>query len=214
MNIQFLLKFGKIEHLTELLNVGHVYIKPGDFFKQNIDHGRFDKTEGRQRLQNLKDSYFELRPKGESQWRRLNFQKGKFENWFKISEYFIYSLYYISEDETKENPYFQIPETMKQMGDSYLVINNPKQFMDRIEKRLEKTGFEFNYGIVNYYDETQDQKNLTLFHKPKSFEYQNEFRILLKSNLTVPIEFDIGNLTDIAEIIGINDYTGFHFEWK
>ena len=44
MNIQFLLKFGEIEHLTELLNFGHVYIKPGDFFKKNIDHGRFDKT--------------------------------------------------------------------------------------------------------------------------------------------------------------------------
>ena len=103
---------------------------------------------------------------------------------------------------------------MKQMGDSFLVINNPKQFMDRITKRLEKTDFEFNYGIVNYYDETQDQKNLTLFHKPKSFEYQKEFRILLKSNLTEPIEFDIGNLTDIAEILGINDCMGFHFEWK
>ncbi len=214
MNIQFLLKFGKIEHLRQLLNSGRVYINCGSFFKQNIDHGRFDKAEGRISLQHLKDSFLDVRPKGESQWKRLSFQTGKFEYSFKISEYFIYSLYHFSDDETRSNSYFQFPESIKQMGDSYLLIKNPKQFMDRLIKGLEKNKFEYNYGVVTYYDETKNQDNLTLFHKPVSYAYQKEFRILVKSHQKDPIEFNIGSLEDIAEILGINDYKGLHFKWE
>jgi hypothetical protein len=60
MTVQFLLKFGQKEHIQKLLEEGLIYINSANFFKQDINHGRYDKAEGRTALMHLKNAVFEL----------------------------------------------------------------------------------------------------------------------------------------------------------
>lgn len=213
MDIQFLIKFGKKEHLDQLLNLGHIYIKPTSYFKQNINHGRFDKTEGRLKLLNVKNSYLEVRPKGESEWKKLDMKSGKIEYWHNVSEFFIYSLFHISEQETREIEYYKLPAEIRELGEFYLFIKDPKAFMNRMVKTLDRINLECAHGLIEYYDENKNYDRLTLFHKPEAYKYQKEFRIVVNSKSQDPLEFDIGSLRDIAEICHIDQYAGFQFKW-
>lgn len=220
MSIQFFLRFGQLEHLQQLLSSGHVYINRAKFFKKDLPHPRFDKNEGKLSISHLADAYIDIRPKGEVEWKKLNVQKGVFENSLNLEYTYIYSLFSILETETRESEFFEFSDDIKKMGKHFIIIRNPKEFMTRMLTALEKNSYCYEHGVVNYYDPQLDHKNLGLFHKGNQFQAQKEYRIAigLESEGQEPqqehIQFNIGSLEDIAEICETNQYRGLQFKWE
>lgn len=220
MSIQFLLKFGKFQHLKQLLSFGQIYIKQAEFFKQDIPHDRFDRTEGKLSIEHVADTFIEVRPSGTTDWKKLNVKTGVFEQSLKLDHRYIYSLFSILEIETRQNEFFEFSDDIKKMGDSYLLINNPREFMNRLLTTLDQGGYCYSHGIIEYYVPSGNHKKLGLFHKQSNYQYQKEYRIVIElnpdNNIQPPehIKFEIGNLEDIAEICSIDQHKGLQFRWK
>lgn len=211
--IQFFLKFGQTEHLEQLLTKGRIYINNAHFFKKESSHGRFDIAKGRQTIIHVKDTILEVKASEEKEWKKLKVKTGLFENYVNIDRVFIYCLFCILSTETKEMPRFELTNDIKEMGESYLLIKNAKEFMHRVVVGLKQNNYQYQYDVVNYYDPKLDYQKLGLFHKQEKFKYQKEFRILIESEPTEHIQFDIGNLEDISEICPVNKFKGFDFVW-
>lgn len=220
MTIQFLLKFGKFEHLNQLLSFGRIYVKHAEFFRQDIPHDRFDKTEGKLSIEHIANTFIEMRPSGTTEWKKLKVKTGVFEQSLKLDNCYIYSLFSILELETRQNEFFEFSDEIKKMGDSYLIINNPREFMNRFLTTLDQSGYCYRHGIIEYYDPSENHKKLGLFRKQNNYKYQKEYRIVIElnpeNNTQLPdhIKVDIGNLEDIAEICSIDQYKGLQFRWE
>jgi hypothetical protein len=82
----------------------------------------------------------------------------------------------------------------------FAVIINANPFMERVQTVLRQRGRNFEYGLVQYYDDTtfsgEIPRKRILFHKQKRFEYQREFRIAVKPILlgNDPMILDVGNI--------------------
>jgi hypothetical protein len=122
-------------------------------------------------------------------------------------------MYCITTELTKSTEFYELNPEIKQMGDWYLLIHKPRVFVSRMEIALKKSDLEYSYDTVHYYDETLSHNKLTLFHKPKKYMNQQEFRFVIKSTTTDPIQLKLGSLEDIAEMIDVGKYNGFRFVW-
>jgi hypothetical protein len=212
--IQFFIKFGQTEHLELLLKKGRIYINYANYFKRESSHGRFDITEGRQTIIHSKDAVLEVKVPEEKEWKKLKVKTGIFENYINIDRVFIYCLFCILASETKEMPRFELTNEIKEMGESYLLIKNSREFMRRVVLGLNQNNYNHEYSIINYYNPESDHKKLGLFYKQEKYNYQKEFRILVESEPAEHIQFDIGSLEDIAEICPTNKFKGFDFVWE
>lgn len=87
----------------------------------------------------------------------------------------------------------------------FVIFLQPDEFISRMNNAISKLGKSIKIGIVHYYK--LDEKlirNLSYFHKPDIYSYQNEFRILFKNENAVQQIFNIGSLNDICLEIDIN----------
>jgi hypothetical protein len=179
-NIQFLLKFGRKCDLEKLLREGMFYAAPIKSFKRDISHDRYDKHEGLKELIHLNSSHkIQIMATEWDNWKFLPMTKGTFKGWHDDSSYHSYSLFSISKEETEEQEYFPIPEKMKEFGQHYLLIQNPKEFMRRVTKALEENNFKYIYGPIEYYNTSESHQSLGFFHKSSHHAYEKEFRILI-----------------------------------
>jgi hypothetical protein len=213
MKIQKFLKFGKEAHLKELLQ-GNIYINHSSFFKKDIQHGIYDKNEGRKSLVNLKESVIQIKEMTSTEWKSINITKGKIQSWNDMTDFHIFSLFQITENETRSMEYFSFSDEIRKMGDHFLIINNPKVFVDKMDSELNNCKYYFERATISYYDQTENQENVSAFHKTSEYEYQKEFRYLIKGNTKQPLRLKIGSLTDIAEIGETNKFKGLRFIWK
>lgn len=121
----------------------------------------------------------------------------------------------ISDSSTQINFGFseeQIKE-FKNFGDSVLLITNPTEFLNRIEKAFNRLNLQFYYDKVSYSIENDSRKLNDIFSpssyyriafwKRKEYECQQEFRIMPKLKITNPDYFwlEIGDISDISKII-------------
>ena len=75
----------------------------------------------------------------------------------------------------------------------------------KIENKLKKNNYKFNYDFVDYYDKDEVNREITLFEKPLEFEQQKEFRFYVANDKIEPIKIQIGSLKKYAEIFKIED---------
>lgn len=105
-----------------------------------------------------------------------------------------------------------------------IIIFNVQEFVKRIAKTLNEVlggEFWFSYGLVDYSYEINKSMQVDEFTKNISYNYQNEFRIainlgdkiikILKDsgsnyNNDGSLELYIGDISDIARILSVNDY--------
>lgn len=114
-----------------------------------------------------------------------------------------------------ENKVVWMPsERVRQFGHQFaVVIHNPDAFAQRIIACLEKNNgygriIAFNGDFVQYYDNDSRTKRLGVYNKTAEFEWEHEFRFIFperEPNLD-PIILDIGNITDIATIISVEEF--------
>lgn len=108
-----------------------------------------------------------------------------------------------------------VDERAFEFGDSFVVILNTQEFINRIRAAAERSGLGYSYRLVEYYDETGYSGETGPFRKPARFAYQQEFRFLIEPGSRQPIALDVGSLEDIttplyplAEINRIVEFRG------
>jgi hypothetical protein len=83
-------------------------------------------------------------------------------------------------------------------GDSFVVILNTQEFVNRIEASAKSADLNVNYGPVEYYDDGSYSGETGPFWKPHTYNYQREFRIAVFPGSVNPIRLSVGSLEDIT----------------
>ena len=101
------------------------------------------------------------------------------------------------------------------LGSHSVVITDVKEFSRRVSTASSEGGYALGGRLVRYYDLDSDSIRFrneieSLFYKPNSYDYQNEYRFLFfkerieKSSITL----DVGSLEDIAVKVPTEDLGG------
>ena len=110
----------------------------------------------------------------------------------------ICSLYTIGINE--DDSFKQIDERVLKLGDRAILIFNLKRFFEILDEQLETKGIGFSRKPVTYYGYKTFDGDLSFHHKEDSFNYQNEYRILLKTEGDAVIKIQLPGLKEISEI--------------
>lgn len=87
----------------------------------------------------------------------------------------------------------------------FVIFLQPDEFFSRMNSVISKLGKSMKLGTVHYYKLNEKLiRNLSYFHKPDNFSYQNEFRILFEDENTVQQIFSIGSLSNLCLEVDIN----------
>lgn len=88
-----------------------------------------------------------------------------------------------------------------------LVISDVQQFLSRIKSELDNLKLTYKYGMVKYRDTRYIYKDNdviefnTAFHKDTYFKYQNEFRLLINTEIEDYFDITIGSIADISTLL-------------
>ncbi|GGO03802.1 hypothetical protein [Saccharibacillus kuerlensis] len=94
----------------------------------------------------------------------------------------------------------------EKFGDYAVVVTNPKEFRDRIDAACRRGGFGLREGMVEYHEVENFTGRWGYFRKPKEYEYQSEYRLLLDQETEAEdYTLDIGDISDISEIGSFHD---------
>ncbi len=203
--IKMFLKIGKEEHIKDLYENGTIYINTIEYFKKVEDEElRGDKYEGASEIINSLPGTFKI-PGIE---RKFKFQKAHIKKAYDVVLGNIYSLYCISSKGFPNPLDFILDEKNLRFGTHCLMIKDNEYFLNKIKAELEKKKYDYRDGFVDYYDKDNiSYKKLTLFNKPKEFEYQKEFRFYIHNDKLKPIKIQIGSMKGKAEIIEVKNLT-------
>jgi len=197
--IKMFLKIGKEEHIKDLYKNGTIYINPIEYFRNIEDEElRGDKYEGASKIINSLPGTFRI-PGVD---RDFKYEKIHLRETYETILGNIYSLYCISSKGFPDPLDFRLDEKNLKFGTHCLMIKDNRFFFEKIKSELTKQGYEFHHGFVEYYDKDKiSYKKLTLFDKPKEFEYQKEFRFFVHNDIIEPIKISIGTLRGKAEMM-------------
>jgi hypothetical protein len=91
-------------------------------------------------------------------------------------------------------------------GDSFVLVLNPSEFLNRVFSAARDAGFGYQYGPVQYYDSEEHSGDVGPFRKRSEFAHQNEFRFVVRPGSGKAIELIVGNLRDItSEILPLSE---------
>lgn len=191
------LKFGSKANIQDMYDNGTVYLNTIEFFRKHEDNAlRGDKYEGASKIINSVRGTFRI-PDVDRDFR---YEKVHLKQSYKTVLGNLYCLYCISSHGFPNPIDYRLDEKNLRFGTHCLIIKDGQYLLTCIEKELERKGFEFLHGFVNYYDNESVCKDLTLFDKPNEFEYQKEFRFYVHNNELGPIKLQIGSLHEKAEV--------------
>jgi len=208
--IKMFLKIGKEEHIKDLYENGTVYINTIEYFRKIEDEElRGDGYEGASEIINSLPGTFKI-PGID---REFKYEKIHLKKSFEKVLGNIYSLYCISSKGFPNPLDFKLDIKNLRFGTHCLMIKDNQYFFDKIQSELKNRGFKYRHGFVDYYDKHKiSNKKLTLFDKPKEFEYQKEFRFYVHNKELEPIKLQIGSLKEKAEIIEAKHLTELKLE--
>ena len=138
--VVFLIKFGKEEHIENLLKKGEIYMNTIQWFKNYEKEGIGDIYEGAIEVENIKSGKLTLKiPNNPITMDNASLQlrkhhKGHIGN--------IFSTYAISTLLLRRKSIHRIDKRMEKFGTHCLIIKDIKQFLDSIKNKLTEMGFE------------------------------------------------------------------------
>ena len=194
-----LLKLGQKEHL-EMLRKGLLYMNTLDYFnKLEADPARSDPFEGTDRItqpQHVRHLILDVDIPGRTphaihpqsllapiRWARR-----------QTSACSVFCMYAIAAPIL--GPVF--PGEHEWFGDHFVCFTDTSEFLTRIARAVNSEGLRGEFGMVEYYDESEYTGDTGRFRKRSRFAYQCEFRIVVEPGLDGPRRFEIGDLTDIT----------------
>ena len=199
--IYLFLKFGNKQNMEDLLYNGTIYLNTIEYFKNLEEQGlRGDDYEGVSFIRNYHEYKIlkcEMRFENgnalpinpiEFSVRESNNIQGN-----------IYSLYAIKTPDILE-PNYIIDSKVQDFGSHCVVIRDTVRFIERIKTQIKQLGLDSFFGVVNYYDKKKANGDISIFNKPKEFDFQKEFRIVVPNDENRPLVLKIGNMSEYAEI--------------
>ncbi|WP_343631103.1 hypothetical protein [Fluviicola sp.] len=196
------LKFGNLKNMTDLFNNGTIYMNPIQYFRKIEDAElRGDKYEGASGIINSTSGNFKI-PGIEQEF---NFQHLHLIESYKEVVGNIYSLYSISSHGFANPLGFKLDQQNERFGTHCVMIKDNAHFLKRIEEELKKRELHFHHGFIEYYDKKIKSGKVTLFEKPKEFEYQKEFRFYVEHTEIEPLVIQIGSLENCAQLITMEE---------
>jgi hypothetical protein len=203
------IKIGMFEHMESFLNNGEMFFDTVTAFKKkDSNQERYDELEGADEIKQI--NWIKIQAKnGEIfELSKSNPKLIKLSSAFLLTEYDaikgnIYSCCVVTPDTI--GSFKKLDPRFKKFGDTLVLIENPKVFFDRVEKELLRRNFEFEIGLISYYNPKKEEIPLSIYNKKSSLSYQNEARIWIKSTLSSPFKIHIGSIKDIAVKFRLDD---------
>lgn len=197
MNLGCYLKFGKSNHIENMLKYGEIYFNTPKNFSESKEPERGDSNEGAIWIDNsqLKDIEISHPSIG-----KINL-KPKPNSLSKITQYHYhflsFSLYDISQNIISNSEIKQIDERMLEFGNSALIIQNPKRLINSVTAELKKQHIRYLIKSIEY-KKLYEQGNYTLspFVKDYQYKHQNEVRIIIENKNNTPFSLNIGSIED------------------
>lgn len=191
------LKFGSEENIQDLYKHGTIYMNSREFFRRIEDKDlRGDSYEGVHKIKNYGKGSFHIPGINHTvNYQNLHLPQSFDEVWGNI-----YSLYCLDPRTVPEMFDFKMDERVSKFGSHCLLIKKPNEFISLVKTNARLMHYELFMDFVKYFDKHEFNGELTVFDKPKEFEYQKEFRFYIKRKRIDPLIFKIGSLEDISEI--------------
>lgn len=117
-------------------------------------------------------------------------------------------------DIEEDGKYFSIDERLKSFGDTALIIYKLNQFVKSIDKSIKQLGFPLERKHVEYYEPKSYNGDLSFFHKDIFFQYQNEYRILIKSSGENAIKVKVPNLKKFSIMVDFRNLKSLFFKFN
>lgn len=192
-------KFGNIEHIEQFVHEGHLYMNTLKYFRELESQGdalRADRHEGASHCEQIEaGSKFEVELEGK--WIPIGgIQSGQiisFDNTKDTTK--VYCMYAL-----RESSYGLVDPLNFQFGDSYAVLIQGDDFLDRVHTTAIRQKLDINWGLVNYVDRKTYTGPMGSYSKFSDFDYQSEFRITIESQSERPLSLYIGDISDISQI--------------
>lgn len=102
------------------------------------------------------------------------------------------------------NREFSIDNRMFSKGSKVLFIYNGSNFIEILDKSLDNLGYGYKRSLVNYYDHKEFEGELSFFDKDIKYDYQKEYRILIKTTGKSYLKVSIPGLKSISEIVDLS----------
>ena len=196
------IKVGREEHMNSFIKKGEMYFDTVEsFIRKDKNQDRFDDHEGAVDIKQV-------------DWIKIQTENGDTIEFSKTNNELIKlsSAYVLTHSDSKKGNIYCCsaitPETkesfknldkrFRKFGDTLILIEKPKIFLDRVEKELNRQNFNFEIGLVHYYDPKKEERPLSIFNKKNSLSYQNEARIWIKNSSLSPIKIYIGPINDFV----------------
>lgn len=205
--IRHIFKVGRADHIAALLNHGALYLNTVDWFRQaDRNTERFDSMEGATEIDQV--MWIKLRDDGGNE-----FEFSRLDHPGHTPKHGVLrSAHVLTHEEGLKGNIFsctgvvvgegrrfkKLDRRFGQFGDAAMLIENPNQFLDRVEAQLRALGHEYVLGLVDYFDPDSFIGKLNVFKKKSLHSYQQEVRIWVKSDSDQPIRLKVGSLRDIA----------------
>jgi hypothetical protein len=208
-----LFKFGQRDHLEQLRDGDLVYLNPQSYFSElEADEARADRFEGTSKIISPA-SVGEFRISGpvtkvgnKIQFADISIAPSEMAGPVSLSldkdACNIYCMFALSRP--KSPPIAD--ERVLRFGDSFLLVLNTREFLDRVCAAAKAAGFAYRYGPVRYYDASSHSGPTGPFRKPNEFSWQNEFRLAVHPARLQAVELVAGSLRDItSEVYSMRD---------
>lgn len=215
-----LMKFGSEKNLQKLRN-GQLYMKNLQYYvdleKATDDEAVGDKYDGQMVLENVKITMYDYETGAfvaqmDAPTASMNL------GYLKCPVFCMFMFDYRNHteeeliDDTLKVRYQFTEEQVEKMpgfGSHVLIVKNGNEFMERIKNGLLREGYGYTRDFVNYHDGNRidhlrevaaDDKRIA-FWKRQKYSYQQEYRILVHTQVEDHLCVDIGDLSDITELI-------------
>lgn len=226
-----LLKFGSKENLKKLQS-GQLYMKNLKYYvdleKNTSDENVGDMYDGQMMIEDVNlsmyttDNYKFLGPlKGSRISMDLGYSKYPVFCMFKLDDR-NYTNEKLEGNKLKERYEFTKEQLQKlpNFGEYVLMIRNNNKFIERINNGFLSKNIEYSKDSVQYYgcnnlkrlQQIQDDNSRIAFWKRQKYAYQQEYRFLAHIEVDDFLSVDIGDISDITQLIKTKDLLNTYLE--
>jgi hypothetical protein len=203
---EFLIKFGKQDHMDRLINQGEVFLNHvGYFTKLENDQERGDLNEGVTRLWPLTDGTMSIKDENGVLKQFAKFTSGTArERSQNLENANLFCLFHLRVPINQDlNLSEHIPKkSWSGFGDTAIIIHDPNEFLSRLTTAAKSKGFEATKKFITYKDLGNHHGLLDPFIKDEQYSHQQEFRVLLwqlpAKTTSESITLELGDLSDIC----------------
>lgn len=190
----FFIKFTDEKFADKLIQNGEIFFNKTKKFAKDSNQERGDKYEGSEWVDRSKMSYMKFsHPSFGEKILRLD-PEAKTELIQYNHNYLLYSLFAVTQEDLDSINDFKIDKRMLDFGNTAVIIQNTKSFLDSIENELKKQNISYKYSFVNYEKFNEEKTDVNPFIKKIEHKHQYEFRIIIEKNDDNPKLISIGSI--------------------